>query len=174
MFRCNSNKRKRTIRFRKTRKWSFAEKSPFWAVLFSFIEGESSSDLASAIKTAAYNLNIARRADFTNYIFVLTDRLYSQSHRERIIGVVNNCYSKNINLFGIGVGIYPIGIEKLFPQVIYSQNPYKLIEGINLFFGDISKYKDVPMKSFIITLNIELLRIILKFYKVLIILTLSI
>ena len=85
----------------------------------------------------------------------MTDGLYSPSQRERIIGVVNSCYSKNINLFGIGVGIYPIGIEKLFPQVIYSLNPYKLIEGILLFFGDISKYKDVSMKSFIITPNIE-------------------
>ena len=131
-----------------------SEKSPFWSVLFSCLEGESSSDLASGIK-AAYNLNRARRTDYTNYIFILTDGLYSPSQRERIIGVVNSCYSKNINLFGIGVGIYPIGIEKLFPQVIYSQNPYKLIEGISLFFGDVSKYKDISMKSFITTLNIE-------------------
>ena len=131
-----------------------AEKSPFWGVLFSCLEGEPFSDLASGIK-AAYNLNRARRADYTNYIFVLTDGLYNPSQRDRIIGVVNNCYSKNINLFGIGVGIYPIGIEKLFPQVIYCQNPYKLIEGISLFFGDISKYKDNKMKSFIMTPIIE-------------------
>ena len=131
-----------------------SEKSSFWAVLFSCLEGEISSDLASAIK-AAYNLNRARRSDYTNYIFVLTDGLYSSSERDKIIGVVNSCYSKNINLFGIGVGIYPIGIEKLFPQVIYSQNPYKLIEGISLFFGDVSKYKDIQMKSFIMAPNIE-------------------
>ena len=130
------------------------EKSPFWAVFFSCLEGEPSSDLASAIK-AAYNLNRARRKDYTNYIFVLTDGLYSPSQREKIIGVVNSCYYKNINLFGIGVGIYPIGIEKLFSQVIYSQNPYKLIEGISLFFGDITKYKEIQMKSFIMSPNIE-------------------
>ena len=131
-----------------------SERSPFWAVLFSCLEGQPSSDLASAIK-AAYNLNRARRTDFTNYIFVLTDGLYSPSQRDKIIGVVNSCYSKNINLFGIGVGIYPKGIEKLFPQVIYSQNPYKLIEGISLLFGDVSKYKEIEMKSFIMTPNIE-------------------
>ena len=101
-----------------------SEKSPFWAVLFSSLEGEESSDLASGIK-AAYNLIRARRVDYTNYIFVLTDGLYSPSQRDRIIGVVNSCYSKNINIFGIGVGIYPIGIEKIFPQSIYCQNPYK-------------------------------------------------
>ena len=125
-----------------------SDKSSFWGVLFSCLEGETSSDLASAIK-AAYNLNRARRTDYTNYIFVLTDGLYSSSQRDKIIGVLNSCYSKNINLFGIGVGIYPIGIEKLFSQIIYSQNTYKLIEGISLFFGDISKYKDNQMKSFI-------------------------
>ena len=115
-----------------------SEKSSFWPVLFSCLEGEPSSYLASAIK-AAYNLNRARRTDYTNYIFFLPDGLYSSSQRERIIGVVNSCYSKNINLFGIGVGIYPIGMEKLFSQIIYAQNPYKLIEGISLFFGEVSK-----------------------------------
>lgn len=90
-----------------------SEKSPFWSVLFSCLEGESSSDLASGIK-AAYNLNRARRTDYTNYIFILTDGLYSSSQRERIIGVVNSCYSKNINLFGIGVGIYPIALKNCF------------------------------------------------------------
>ena len=84
-------------------------------------------------------------------MFVLTDGLYSLSERDRIIEVVNSCYSKNINLFGIGVGISPFGIEKLFPQVIYAQNPYNLIEGISLFFGEISKYR----KENMIYLDIE-------------------
>ena len=131
-----------------------SDRSPFWAVLFSCLDGESSSDLASALK-AAYNLNRARRKDYTNYIFVLTDGLYSLSERDRIIEVVNTCSSKNINIFGIGVGIYPIGIDKLFSQVIYSKNPYKLIEGISLFFSDISKYKEEQMKSFIIEIDYE-------------------
>ena len=131
-----------------------SERSPFWAVFFSCLLGQPSSDLASAIK-AAYNLNRARKKDYTNYIFVLTDGMYSSSQRDRIIGVANSCYSKNINLFGIGVGIYPIGIEKLFSQVIYSQNPYKLIEGLSLFFGDVSKYKDITMKSFVLPPNIS-------------------
>ena len=131
-----------------------ADKSQFWPVFFSCLEGESSSDLASGIK-AAYDLNRARRNEYTNYIFVLTDGLYSPSQRDRIIEVVNNCSSKNINIFGIGVGIYPIGIEKLFPQVIYSQNPNNLIEGISFFFGDVTNYKNSIMNSFIIQPNIE-------------------
>ena len=130
------------------------EKSPFWPVFFSCLKPVQTSDLASAIKSA-YNLNRSRRADYTNYIFVLTDGLYNISERNRIIGVVNNCFLKNINIFGIGVGICPIGIEKLFPQIVYSMNPYNLLEGISYFFSDISKFKDEKMESFMESMDIE-------------------
>ena len=130
------------------------EKSPFWAALCSGLNGCSSSDLASAIK-ASYNINRARKAEYTSYLFVLTDGLYNFSERDRIIEVVNTCYSKNINVFGIGVGICPFGIEKLFPQVIYSRNPYKLIEGISLFFEDLPKYNETKFNFIEIGINIE-------------------
>ena len=130
------------------------EKSAFWPVFFSCLKPVQSSDLASAIKSA-YNLNRARRSDYTNYIFVLTDGLYNISERNRIIGVVNNCFIKNINVFGIGVGICPIGIEKLFPQIVYSMNPYNLLEGISYCFGDVSKFKDYKMESFVEIMNID-------------------
>ena len=126
-----------------------SEKSPFWASLFACLDSELSSDLASAI-WAAFNLNRARNNEYTNYIFVLTDGLYSDNERKRIIGVVNKCLKKNINIFGIGVGIYPIGIEKLFPQIVYCKNPYELFEGMALLFGDVSKYKNNQMKSLIV------------------------
>ena len=122
------------------------EKSPFWSALFSLLIGVTNSDLASGIKTAL-NLIRARKSERTNYIFVLTDGFYRPSQRDRIIGVVNNCYYKGIKIFGIGVGIYPIGIQYLFPQVVYTQNPNKLLEAISLCFGDISKYKDSQMNS---------------------------
>ena len=130
------------------------EKSPFWASLCSGLKGNTSSDLASAIK-ASFNLVRARKNDYTSYLFVLTDGLYSFSERERIIGVTNICYSRNINVFGIGIGICPIGIEKLFPQVIYSKNPYKLIEGISFFFGESIKQKDVKFYSIGCDINLD-------------------
>ena len=60
------------------------EKSAFWPVYFSYLKPVQSSDLASAIKSA-FNLNRARRSDYTNYIFVLTDGLYNIRERNRII-----------------------------------------------------------------------------------------
>ena len=46
--------------------------------------------------------------------------------------------TKGINAFGIGIGISPFGIEKLFPNVIYSLNPDKLIQGIGSCFSEAS------------------------------------
>jgi hypothetical protein len=125
-----------------------SENSGFFGVLLSCLQGEESSDLVSAIK-AVYNLNLARKSDYTSYLFVLTDGLYSFSERDIIIGAINSCTSKNINVFGIGVGMYPYGIGKLFRQVIYARNPSKLIEGLALIFGDISKYKNISMTPII-------------------------
>lgn len=42
-----------------------------------------------------------------------------------------------LNIFGIGVGIYPCRIEKFFPQVIYVNNPNSLIKSISNFFIDL-------------------------------------
>ena len=61
-----------------------SDKSSLLGVLISCLEGEISLDLAYVIKSAYY-LNRARRTDYTNYIFVLTDRLYSSSQRDKII-----------------------------------------------------------------------------------------
>ena len=61
-----------------------SEKSQIWLSLFSLLKGYQNCDLSSGIK-AAFNLIRARRNEFTNYIFVLTDGLYRPSQRERII-----------------------------------------------------------------------------------------
>ena len=53
------------------------------------------------------------------------------------------------------MGICPIGIEKLFPQIVYSMNPYNLLEGISYCFGDVSKFKDYKMESFVEIMNID-------------------
>ena len=117
---------------------ALSEKSNVWPALFSLLFNKGSSDLASAIK-AAYNINKTRKVDRTNYIFVLTDGLYSKSERQRILDNVNYCINKNILVFGIGLGVYPIGIKNLFPNIVYSQDPQKIINGIAKCFNDSGK-----------------------------------
>ena len=55
--------------------------------------------------------------------------------------------TKGINVIGIGVGIYPCGIKNLFPNIIYSKNPYKLIQGIASCFSGVISGKMERIKS---------------------------
>ena len=93
--------------------------------------------MASAFR-AAYNLHNSRKSEHPDFLFVITDGLFSLSDRERIIKNVICCMSKGLNVFGIGVGISPFGIKELFPNIIYSFNPEKLIEGISSVFSGVS------------------------------------
>ena len=54
---------------------------------------------------------------------------------------------KGLNIFGIGVGISPFGIEKLFPSIIYSLNPDKLIQGIASCFSGASLLNQVMVQN---------------------------
>ena len=116
-----------------------SEKSKIWPILFELLFNYSeNTDLASAIR-AAYNLHNSRKTDHPDYLFIVTDGLFSVSEIKRIINNVYFCMTKGINVIGIGVGIYPCGIKNLFPSIIYSKNPYKLIQGIaSCFSGVIS------------------------------------
>jgi len=67
--------------------------------------------------------------------------VYFQNHKDKkITDNIHYCISRGMKVFGIGLGICPYGIEKLFPNVIYSKNPMKLIEGIyECCFGNFNK-----------------------------------
>jgi len=65
--------------------------------------------------------------------------------------------TKGINIIGIGVGIYPCGIKHLFPSVIYSKNPYNLIQGIaSNFSGVISGIMEKIEFNLILDLQIKI------------------
>ena len=115
-----------------------SEKSQIWPIIFELLnKNDKNVDLASAIK-AAYNLHNSRKSEHPDFLFVVTDGLFSLSERQRIIKNVLFCIAKGLNVFGIGVGISPFGIEKLFPSIVYSLNPDKLIQGIASCFSGAS------------------------------------
>ncbi|KAK8891276.1 hypothetical protein M9Y10_028484 [Tritrichomonas musculus] len=111
-------------------------KSSLWESLLSVLQTPLKSvDLASAIHTA-FELRLMRSTEYSSVLFVLTDGLFEQNDRSRIIDAVNNCVQSGMSTFGVGIGIYPKGIEKLFPQVIYSPNPSNTMKGIASIYGD--------------------------------------
>ena len=125
------------------------EKSLLWGNLYASLAPIYESDLSSAIKVA-YDLNNIRRNESTNYIFVVTDGLFSIPEQKVISENVKICENKGINVFGIGVGIYPKGLENIFTNIIFSQNPYNLINAISGFFGEINtEFKEMPYTEII-------------------------
>ena len=126
---------------------ALSEKSQIWPIFFTLINQQiKNTDLASAIR-AAYNLHNSRKTELTDYLFVVTDGLFSLSQIKRIEKNVNFCMGKGLLTFGIGVGVSPYGIEKLFPNIIYSKNPTKLVNGIASCFSEINKKEEmIPME----------------------------
>ena len=109
-------------------------------------------DLEAAIH-AAYDIRRMRTVDSTSYMFVFTDGLFQTDQKDLIKSNVMTCLQSGISVFGIGIGIYPCGID-LFPQAIFATNPNYLIHGIASCFGDDSadSYNDsikhlVPVQS---------------------------
>ncbi|KAK8841092.1 hypothetical protein M9Y10_027933 [Tritrichomonas musculus] len=115
--------------------YALAERSQLWDSLFSVLQNIHPSlhhsDLASAIHTA-FDLRRMRTMECdSSMMFVLTDGLYQASERPRIIECVNNCVQFGMITFGIGMGIYPKGIEKLFPQYVFAGNPSNVMKGVS-------------------------------------------
>ncbi len=107
--------------------------STFWEGLFEIKPFKT--DLFSAI-VAAYDLKRLHNEDYPTYLFVLTDGLYGNNERNKLKNIINVCCTSGMNVFGIGVGIYPLLIDKLFPQVVYCQNPSDVMKGIASFMGE--------------------------------------
>lgn len=62
-------------------------------------------------------------------MFILTDGLFDEEEQKNILNEVENCVFNNVEIIGIGIGVYPYGIKYLFPYIIYSLNP------LNVMFG---------------------------------------
>ena len=117
---------------------ALSNKSHLWSCLFYILSEEykcRNTNLVSAIR-AAYNITNARKQEHTDYLFVLTDGLFTKFESSKILEEITYCCSKNLLVIGIGVGQYPYGIEKLFPYVVFSRQPNKIIEAIALSFSD--------------------------------------
>ena len=112
------------------------EKSDFWSTLFTLLNNPVvNCNLTSAVKLA-YDLRRIRSSEKGSFLYILTDGLYQDNERKEILKSINDCEQNGINVIGIGVGIYPKGIEKLFTNSLYCREPSTLIKAITYFFGE--------------------------------------
>ena len=96
-----------------------SEKSQIWSILFDRLKRNIKNiDLSNAIK-AIYNLHNLSKEELREFLYVVTDELFSLSKTKRIEKNVIFYMIKGLNVFGIGIGISLFGIEKLFPEITY-------------------------------------------------------
>ena len=106
------------------------EKSKLWDLLFRCLSNPiNNADLLSAIQTA-FDLKRMRSNNFPSYLFILTDGLFEEDKQKQLKEIIAKLIQTNIQVIGIGLGIYPYGINNIFSQAIYDINPNNLLNSI--------------------------------------------
>ena len=115
------------------------EKSKLWELLFKCLSNRiNNADLLSAIQTA-FDLKRMRTNNFPSFLFVLTDGLFEEEKQIQLKEMIAKLVQTNIQVIGIGLGVYPHGINNIFGQAIFDINPNNLLNSIlNILEGNIN------------------------------------
>ena len=115
------------------------EKSKLWELLIHCLANPiSNADLISALQ-AAYDLKRMRTNNFPSFLFVLTDGLFDEEKQNKLKEIIAKLVQTNIQVIGIGLGVYPFGINNIFGQAIFDINPSNLLNSIlSLLEGNIN------------------------------------
>ena len=115
------------------------EKSKLWELLFYSLSNPiSNADLLSALQTA-YDLKRMRTNNFPSFLFVLTDGLFEEEKQNQLKENIAKLVQNNIHVIGIGLGIFPFGINNIFGQAIFDINPMNIFHSIlSILEGNIS------------------------------------
>jgi hypothetical protein len=83
------------------------------------------------------------------YTFVLTDGMFDQKEIDLLQDYVSFCEESSLEVYGIGLGYYPKGIEKIFNKCIWSLNPFMILKAMTVFFGNSEKHLEtLPLFGF--------------------------
>ena len=115
------------------------EKSKLWELLYQCLSKPiSNADLVSALQTA-FDLKRMRPNNFPSFLFVLTDGLFEEEKQDQLKEIIAKLVQTNMHVIGIGLGIFPFGINNIFGQAIYDINPMNLLNSIlSILEGNIS------------------------------------
>ena len=120
------------------------EKSRLWELLYQCLSKPiSNADLISALQTA-FDLKRMRTNNFPSFLFVLTDGLFEEGKQNQLKEIIAKLVQNNIRVIGIGLGIFPFGINKIFGQAIYDINPMNLLNSIlSILEGNINESNEM-------------------------------
>ena len=120
------------------------EKSKLWELLLQCLANPiSNADLLSALQ-AAFDLKRMRANNFPSYLFVLTDGLFEEDKQEQLKEMIAKLIQTNIHVIGIGLGVYPYGINNIFNKAIFDINPNNLFNSVlNMLEGNINEVNEM-------------------------------
>ena len=113
------------------------EKSKLWELLYQCLSNPiTNADLLSTLQTV-FDLKRIRSNNFPSFLFVLTDGLFEEEKQNELKEMIDKLNQINIQVIGIGLGIYPYRISNIFNQAIFDINPNNLIYSIlNILEGN--------------------------------------
>ena len=123
------------------------KESPIWIGLFKFLQTPFYGSSLSSALNFVYNIN-KERNEYTKILFVLTDGLSEKNEQIYISKQIHYCNQLDMNIIGIGIGPYPIGIENIFEKIIYTIDPSNLLLGLSGFFEQIHTNTSEKMIGF--------------------------
>ena len=123
------------------------KESPLWIGLFKYLQAPYYGSCLSSALNFVYNIN-KERNEYTKILFVLTDGLAEKNEQIYVSKIIHYCNQLNMNIIGIGIGSYPIGIENIFEKIIYTIDPSNLLLGISGFFEQIHSSTSEKMIGF--------------------------
>ena len=85
------------------------------------------------------SLNLSKES----YTFILTDGLFNEEDTNSLRDLISFVEENFISVFGIGLGLYPEKLEKIFTKSFWSINPNNLLKALSVFFGNEISHKNV-------------------------------
>jgi hypothetical protein len=117
-----------------------SNKSIVWEALISALsENPKKCNLMDAIKIVRKfkSLSVVKK----NVCFILTDGLYDFNTINSLKDLVNLGEESNIDIYGIGLGLYPKKLSEIFSKCIWCSNQKSLGKVLSVFLGNEIKYE---------------------------------
>ena len=109
-----------------------SNKSIIWkALIGSLLENDSFCNLKDAINTVIKfkTLNTAKK----HICIIFTDGLFDSYQKKNYKDLINYAEECGINIYGIGLGLYPKGISDIFSKCIWCLNPDLIGKALSVF-----------------------------------------
>ena len=132
------------------------DKSFIWTSLISKLIGEKtyeSNNISCNLFDAIY-LALQIKIQQTSkkfFCFVLTDGIFNENYKNTLKNLCSFCENSQVNIYGIGIGLYPEGLPDIFSKCLWSPN----IKYFNQALSSLLKNEKIFSSEFNLTPKID-------------------